>query len=372
MKERVSLACATLLAAGALVLLPEHNVGRGGRPSGAGEPFPSISRTQARADAEVLEPGEGFDLVPPVSFVKGLLEPHGQDHYGDEQQSGRHQVGPQEGPSRRGWVSDEQAPQGRTGDSSEGVHDRQPGESPALVAPVGDLAQDGGHDGGIPVEEAHGNVDDQDVPVGVTEAEEGEADAEEGGADEHDWLPPDAIGKVAPEEVCHELGQGEGGGKQANIQAGLALWYLGEGGDHGGQVWADGVEGGLLGQAQQGQEEELPDGEGCGVPVGVAAVGMPVASPPARSLLLGGRVGVAGVGGIAWGLWRLGGESVVLVGGMPSHLAEMAQEGSSAPGGLGIAAGVVGPGEGGHRGAGVERAGRSQPDGAGRGWARRG
>lgn len=197
-------------------------------------------------------------------------------------------------------------------------------------------------------------MDDQNVPIALTEAEEAEAEAQQGGADEHYGFPPDAIGEVAPQEVCHELCQCEGRGKQADIQAGLALWYLGEGRDHGGQVWTDGVEGGLLGQAQQGQEEELPDGQRCDVPVAVAAVGVPVASSPSRRFVLGGRVGSARVGGIAGGLGRLRGEGVVLVGGVASHLAEVAEEGSSAAGGVATAGGVVGAREGGHGGAGVE------------------
>lgn len=81
---------------------------------------------------------------------------------------------------------------------------------------------------------------------------------------------------------------------------------------------------------------------------------MPVASSPTRRFLLGGRVGGARVGCIAGGLGRLRGEGVVLVGGVASHLAEVAEEGSSAAGGLAIAGGVVGAREGGHGGAGVE------------------
>lgn len=310
--------------------------------------------------------------MSPISFVQCLLEPYSQNHHGSQQQRGGHEVRPQEGPPRRPWLPDKQTPKSRPGDASNRVHDWQPREGPALVAPVGDLAQDGRHDSGIPVEEPHGDVDDQDMPVAPTEAEEGEADAQQGSADEHYRFPPDAIGEVAPQEVCHELCQCEGRGKQADIQAGLALWYLGEGGDHGGQIWTDGVEGSLLGQAQQGQEEELPDGQRGDVPIAVAAVGMPVSSSPARRFILGGRVGGTRVWGVARGLWWLGGEGVVLVGGVPSHLAEMAEEGSSAGGGLAIESGIVGAREGGHRGAGVEGAGRSQPDRASKGRARRG
>lgn len=354
MEESVCLARVTLLVVGTLIFLAEHHVRRGSRPAGAPEPVPPSCRVEAGAETEVLEPGEAFYLVSPVGFFQGLFEPYGQDHHGSHQQRGGHQVGPQEGPPCRARLPDKQTPQGRAGDAPDGVHDWQPGKSPALVAPVGDLAQDGRHDGGIPVKEPHGNVDDQNVPVGPTEAEEGEAEAQQGGSDEHYRFPPDAVGEVAPQEVCHELCQCEGRGKQADIQAGLALWYLGEGGDHGGQVWTDGVEGGLLGQAQQGQEEELPDGQGGDVPVAVAAVGMPVASPPARGPLLRGRVGGARVGGVARGLWGLRGERVVLVGGVASHLAQVAQEGSPAAWGLAIAGVVVGAREGGHRGAGVE------------------
>lgn len=354
MKEGVSLACITLLVIGPLVLLPVHDIGRGRRPSGASGPWPSPPRTQAGAETKVLEPGEGFYLVSPVSFIKSLLEPYRQNHHGSQQQGGGHQVGTQKGPPRRPRLADKQTSQGGAGDASDGIHDWQPRKSPTLVAPVGNLAQDGGHDCGIPIKEPHGNVNDEDVPVAIAETEEGEAEAQQGGADEHYRLPPDAIRKVAPQKVCHELCQREGRGKQANVQAGLAVWDLGECSDHGGQVWADGVERGLLGQAEQGQEEELPDGQRCDIPVAIAAVGMPVPSPPARGFLLRGRVCFAGVGGIAGRLGRLRGKSVVLVGGMPSHLAEVAEEGSSAAWGLAIASGVVGTGEGGHGSAGVE------------------
>lgn len=195
---------------------------------------------------------------------------------------------------------------------------------------------------------------DQDVPIAAAEAEKGEAQAQEGGTHQHYGLPPDAVGKVTPQEIGHELRKGKGRGQQADIQAGLTLWYLGEGCDHGGQVWTDRVESGLFRQAQEGQEEKLPDGQRRGVPVAVAAVCMPVPSPPACPFLLGGRVGSARVGGIARGLGGLGRESMVLVGGVSSHLAEMAEKGSSAADGLAITSGVVGAREGGHGSASVE------------------
>ncbi|KYK58933.1 hypothetical protein DCS_00060 [Drechmeria coniospora] len=226
-------------------------------------PRAALATCTGRRTERVQEPAE--PPRPPRlgtgGVTESLLEAEGDDDDAQGEQGGAEEVGSEVRVSAAS-AADEEAAEGGAGDAAEGVYDGQVGEGPALVGAIRHLAEDGGHAGGVAVEEAHGHVKDDDLPVAGAETEEAEAGRERRRAGDEDGLAADEVRGVPPEEVCGQLGEGEGGGDDADVEATPVGGDAGHRRDHLRQVGRDGIEGRLLREGEEGEQQELADGEG--------------------------------------------------------------------------------------------------------------
>lgn len=224
---------------------------------------PRIAPVRLGLAAQLLvparEPAQPLGLAGPAALlVQRLLKPqqHGEEAGGEHHRA--HQVRREVRVRVWSQAADEEAADSRAGDAAEGVDDGEVGKRLALVGAVRDLAEHGGHAGGVAVEQAHEHLDQDNLPVARAEPENAEAAHQRKRAREQHRLAANHVRRVAPDKVGRQLRKGKGAGDDADVEARLARVHAGHRSDHLGQVGRERVERRLLAQRQVRQQQELP------------------------------------------------------------------------------------------------------------------